>query len=145
MHRRRISTDCVLVCLRLSGGTCKQKEKRRAVRAQLSMLRQLVDSFVQSDQSELDEPDTVIDTDSNKQADSTSSPVPDFDDPLRRSTSAHRHRAATMSDQSFGKVGVGVKLSHPQRVPSIDIKTASTADGVSQAINETVAWSRILH
>jgi hypothetical protein len=50
-----------------------------------------------------------------------------------------------MSDQSFGKVGVGVKLSHLQRVPSIDIKTASTADGVSQAINETVAWSRTLH
>ena len=102
------------------------------------MLRQLVDSFIELDQSKLDEPNTVIETDSNKQADDTSSPMSDFDGP-HGSTSARRHRAATMSDQSFGKVGVGVRLSPLQRVASVDIKTARTAsaaDGVSQTINQ---------
>eukprot|EP01043_Picozoa_sp_COSAG02_P054483 COSAG02_NODE_6175_length_3750_cov_22.678992_4_plen_135_part_00 len=121
-------------CCEFSGGTCDQKEKRSAVRAQLSMLRQLVDSFIQTDLPE-QEDEVAIDIDDgnteSNQIEATSSSTSESSQPAQ-TTSVHRRRAATLSDQSFGKVGVGVKLGDQQRVASFDIKPPRSPDGVSQ-------------
>ena len=99
------------------------------------MLRQLVDSFIQSDLSEQeDEATSDIDDgsiDSIKQTEATSNLASESND-SSRSTSSNRRRSATLSDQSFGKVGVKVKLADQQRVASFDIKTPNNSDGVSQ-------------
>ena len=83
------------------GGSCEQKERRSAVRGQLSMLRQLVDRFIVAD-----------DNDDEQSGDANADDIP----------SAHRNRAASMSDGSFEKVTVGVKLARQQSVGSVDFK-----------------------
>jgi hypothetical protein len=99
------------------GGSCEQKEKRSAVRGQLSMLRQLVDSFIGADDN-CDDEDSDDDEDNYASADIMNS----------NETGARRNRASTMSDQSFGKVSVGVKLASQQRMASVDLKQSATAD-----------------
>ena len=96
------------------------------------MLRQLVDSFNQSDFPEQeDEATSENDDDSTESVKQTSSSASGTND-LSKTTSSHRRRSATLSDQSFGKVGVQVKLADQQRVASFDIKTPRNPDGVSQ-------------
>lgn len=91
------------------------------------MLRQLVDSFIQSDlPKQEDEATSDIDDDN---ADSTKQTTPS----IESGSGSARARAATLSDQSFGKVSVGVKLAEQQRVASFDIKTPKYSDGVRQS------------
>ena len=79
------------------GGSCEQKERRSAVRGQLSMLRQLVDCFI-----------VAADNDEEKHGDDVRS-----------------GRAASMSDGSFEKVTVGVKLASQHSVASVDFQEVS--------------------
>ena len=114
------------------GGACDQKEKRSAVRAQLSMLRQLVDAFIklrQEDDNE-GEPEVQGEQSASSSPEAATSPPKGLS---RTASSARRSRAATMSDQAFDHVSVGVKLASQVRVASVDIKSLNSIALLSRA------------
>jgi hypothetical protein len=118
------------------GGACDQKEKRSAVRAQLSMLRQLVDAFIklrQEDDNE-GEPEVQGEQSASSSPEAATSPPKGLS---RTASSARRSRAATMSDQAFDHVSVGVKLASQVRVASVDIKSLNgSGTPTTQSVDE---------
>jgi hypothetical protein len=104
------------------GGICEQKERRSAVRAQLSMLRQLVDTFIQNEPRG-EEPGSSDKASSEEEPAAAAAPAAAASTAAaatqpEQTISRQRSRTARFNDAEFKKVGVGVKLANVGRSSS---------------------------
>ena len=120
------------------GGVCEQKDRRSSVRAQLSMLRQLVDSFIQMNDKDDDPGEDPEGADKPAAADGADDPQRQDPDLPSPATLSH---VATVSDKNFSKVRVGVKLASAKSTPahagSVDMKNSPSSPRGNKALSRS--------